>query len=166
MASGSVDGTVRLWDVTTTGAELDLSITQSDPIASVTYSSDGIAVMASNDSGTLRQYDAVTGEPSRSFSSGSDDVVAISLDGRRIATAGYSNVIKIRSVETGVAEFALQEHTSWVKTLAFSPDGQWIASGDPDRTMRLWNVSSGSPGLVPVGHIDDVLSVAFSTCGR
>ncbi|MBA3533453.1 MAG: hypothetical protein H0T73_16165 [Ardenticatenales bacterium] len=34
----------------------------------------------------------------------------------------------------------LQGHTDFIRTLAFSPDGQWLATGSDDRTARLWTL--------------------------
>ena len=34
----------------------------------------------------------------------------------------------------------LTGHKGWVRTLAFHPDGALLASGGPDRTLRIWDV--------------------------
>jgi hypothetical protein len=39
--------------------------------------------------------------------------------------------------------FVQTGHTSYVKTIAFSPDGKFIISGGGDKTARLWNVATG-----------------------
>ena len=50
---------------------------------------------------------------------------------------------------------------------AFSPDGQRIASGSNDNTLRLWNADTGQPLGDPfTGNKDPVSSVAFSPDGR
>ena len=50
--------------------------------------------------------------------------------------------------------------------MAFSPDGQSLASGSKDQTMRLWNVESGEELRQFQGHTGEVLSVAFSPDGQ
>ncbi|MHC5719203.1 MAG: WD40 repeat domain-containing protein, partial [Nostoc sp.] len=37
-----------------------------------------------------------------------------------------------------------KQHTLCVRTVAFSPNGQTLASGSEDQTIKLWNVDTGS----------------------
>ena len=58
------------------------------------------------------------------------------------------------------------EHSSSVESVAFSPDGKFIASGSYDKTIKLWNVKTGKLIYTLKGHRDSVLSVAFSPDGK
>jgi len=53
-----------------------------------------------------------------------------------------------------------------VDSLAFSPDGRWLASGSWDGTVSLWEIPSGRRVATLEGHTSYVLSVAFSPDGR
>jgi len=53
-----------------------------------------------------------------------------------------------------------------VRSVAFSPDGQTLASGAADHTVRLWRVADGALLHTLEGHTDMVRSVAFSPDGR
>jgi WD40 repeat protein len=51
-------------------------------------------------------------------------------------------------------------------SVAYSPDGQRIASGADDGTVKIWNAETGALISALSGHIDSVVSVAFSPDGR
>ena len=58
-------------------------------------------------------------------------------------------------------------HTDEVRSVAFSPDGKRIATGSPDKTVRLWNPATGQPLGAPLtGHTGPVNEVAFSPDGQ
>ena len=51
-------------------------------------------------------------------------------------------------------------------SVAFSPNGNKLASGSSDNTIRLWDVASGQPLRALEGHQDAVSCVAFSPDGK
>jgi WD40 repeat protein len=57
-------------------------------------------------------------------------------------------------------------HTNIVRSVAFSPDSQTLASGSYDNTIKLWNLASGKELRTLTGHKNEVTSVAFSPDGR
>ncbi len=60
----------------------------------------------------------------------------------------------------------LEEHTGWVHSVAFSPDGHILASGSQDKTVRLWDVMNGREMQWPLEGTSSVYSVAFSLDGH
>jgi WD40 repeat protein len=59
----------------------------------------------------------------------------------------------------------LEGHTQLVYGVAFSHDGQLLASASGDETVKLWNLSSGNEQKLK-GHTHSVYSVAFSHDGQ
>ena len=60
----------------------------------------------------------------------------------------------------------LKGHTASVQGVAFSPDGQRLASASVDQTVKVWDVATGQQSLTLNGHTKEVWSVAFSPDGQ
>ena len=54
-------------------------------------------------------------------------------------------------------------HLGWVRSLAVEPGNQWFASGAGDRTIKIWDLASGSLRLTLTGHISTVRGLAVSS---
>ncbi len=57
-------------------------------------------------------------------------------------------------------------HSSYVRSVAFSPDGKYLASGSADNTVKLWNLESQKEVTTLQGHSLFVTSVVFSPDGK
>ncbi len=76
-----------------------------------------------------------------------------------------SNLLHFSQNHSRLGKF-LRSHRGGVKSVAFSPDGQWLASGSLDNSIILWDVKTGTPIGTPwQGHSSGVMSVAFSPDG-
>jgi WD40 repeat protein/serine/threonine protein kinase len=69
--------------------------------------------------------------------------VAWSADGKRIASGGGDQVVRVWEAETMRERAVLRGHTSGVQSVVFSGDGRRILSGSGDATMRLWDAETG-----------------------
>jgi WD40 repeat protein len=92
--------------------------------------------------------------------------LAISPDGKKLASGSEDNTVQLWDVETGKQLTTLTGHSDYVLSVAFSPDGGKLASGSKDKTVRLWDVSTGTQLTTLKGHSSDVSSVAFSPDGK
>jgi WD40 repeat protein/serine/threonine protein kinase len=96
--------------------------------------------------------------------------VAVSPDGKRIASGADEGTVSVWDVDTGKRALTLRGHTESVASVAFSPDGKRLASGSQDETVKVWNVSMSTEGrlaggqetLTLRGHTEPVTSVAWS----
>lgn len=66
----------------------------------------------------------------------------------------------------GVPKRALAGHNHTVQDVTLSQDGQYALTASWDKTMRLWDLSTGQTVCKFVGHTGDVLSVSFSPDNR
>lgn len=53
-------------------------------------------------------------------------------------------------------------HLGWVRALAMEPENQWFASGAGDRTIKIWDMATGTLKLTLTGHISCVRGLAVS----
>jgi WD40 repeat protein len=189
MASGSFDGTIRLWNVTDPahprplGQPLPSSLGIGGPAGaqSVAFSPDGRTLT----SGNIQLWDIA--DPTRphllgqamipvvgGFGNPPIQSVAFSADGRTLAVGDSGNIqlwnvadpAHLQQLGQGLADAA----GAPVQSVAFSAGGYVLASGDADGTVRLWDVADPAHprqlGQPLTGGGAPVNAVAFSPDGH
>jgi WD40 repeat protein/predicted KAP-like P-loop ATPase len=110
--------------------------------------------------------EAVTPKPEKYLAEFKSQVfaVAISPQGREHIAVGLEDgTIEIWNLLTGTKLLSCQGHKGSIWSLAFNHDGTQIVSGSSDRTVRLWDVTTGQAIDRPSWHHRDfVKSVAFN----
>jgi WD40 repeat protein len=85
--------------------------------------------------------------------------------GERIATARYTEgMADVWDAQTG-DKVATLAAPALVSAIAFSPDGESLATGHDDGTIRLWDTETGTQNMVLPAHGRDVTKVVFSPDG-
>jgi len=97
---------------------------------------------------------------------------AFSADGSRIVTGSLDGWVKVWSARNGeqLSQFAHggEGLVTPVYCVAFSPDGQYVASGgsSDDRKVHVWNLETRQEKFTPLEHGDGIASICFSRDGR
>ncbi|QRW06711.1 hypothetical protein RhiLY_05710 [Ceratobasidium sp. AG-Ba] len=142
------------------------SISAGTAIYSVAMSPDDKYIVSGSSDGTVRIWDAKTGEvvlvPLQGHS-GPVNCVMFSNDGRRIASGSFDKTIRIWNAETGAGIVGPLRVSGSVSAIAWSHDDSMIASGSGSSTIRLWCSSTGKELLEPLqASSRSVTCIAFS----
>ena len=169
LITGEFDGTVRIWNVAKReSTELGRHVGH---VRTLTVSSDGrLLVSASDSRDDMRVWDLKERrELYRLPESGSWTKVAFLNQGATLVTSNYDkrvSQIRLWDTATGKPRASLADQSGLVLSLAASPDGQTIALGHQDRTIKLWDVNSRQLRAELKGHTREVNGVIFSRDGR
>jgi WD40 repeat protein len=170
LASGSLDGSVKLWDVET--GTLLWSGWQTQGTVWLAFAPDGSLLASGGFEGTVRLWDPKLGttlqelpHPGTVFS------LAWSPDGHLLASGDVAGTIRLWEIgpsrKASCVEI-LAGHSSWIPGLSFAPDGNSLASASWDGTVKLWELGEAGRlrlGQTLVGHTDGVRCVAWSPDG-
>ena len=142
LASGSDDGTIRLWETSTGTETLKL---QSGKTRALAFSTDG-KILASVSSSIkiykIQLWDVATGSQLTSIKGQNDspNVLAFSADSKILACGSRDGTIRLWDIATGNKLSTLKGHANWIHALSFSPDGNTLASSGEGGAIFLWHV--------------------------
>ena len=166
-------------------------------VSSVAFSPDGHTLASSNASGTIRRWNVadpayasplrqpLTADVAAQITYGGADVasLAFSPDGHTLASSddsgGDTGDIQLwdladranpRRGQAQPPAINASDHLAYSDSLAFSPDGHTLASGDGNGTVGLWDVTDPAHprriGPILTGGTGATYAVAFSSDGH
>jgi WD40 repeat protein len=167
LASGSYDGTVKLWDVGT-GKELKTLKGHRGEVNSVSYSPDGKTLASTSWDNTVKLWDVGTGKELNTLKGHQSAVMSVSYspDSKTLASGSVDYTVKLWDVVTGKEFKTLKAYQGKVYSVSYSPDGKTLAMASGDNTVKLWDVGTGKELNTLKGHQNGVYSVSFSPDGK
>lgn len=176
VASSSMDGTIRVWQVGS--GELLLSIGEhGDHVLSLDFSPDGAFIASGSDDRSLRIWEVANGK--LVWEKGNQLLgrvleVTFSPDGTLVAAGGHLCYVELRTVRSGILRRTLAQPGCVAKGfgsvgywgLAFSPDGSQLITGEGRSccggSLQSWQVDEYAPPVLLRGYNLAIRAVAFS----
>ncbi len=142
LASGSKDGSIRLWNLAT-GQAIRTIVGKNLAVLSLAFTPDGKSLAAGNSNGTVGLWNAGNGQLIRRLSGHTDGVwsVAFSRDGTTLVTGSWDKSVRLWDVRSGELKGNLSGHSGYVSAVAISADGKIIVSAGWLGEIKIWKRS-------------------------
>ncbi|MHA2497670.1 MAG: WD40 repeat domain-containing protein, partial [Candidatus Hodarchaeales archaeon] len=171
LASGSSDGSIRLWDLAT-GDVLHVLMRHHYGVIALDFSPSGKLLASGGIDNKIHLWNVSSGEHLQTWSMYPHGVIDLkwSPDGKTLAVAGGEwmvdnklgnqpdKLLRLLNGTTGEVLRSFVGHTDAVMSITFSKDGSKLLSGSWDKSIRLWNVSSGLELRAFANHTHKVTS--------
>ncbi|WP_238613482.1 WD40 repeat domain-containing serine/threonine protein kinase [Candidatus Oscillochloris fontis] len=136
-------------------------------VQSICFSADGELLAAGCFDGIVYLWNTSDHQPAGQLTGFASFIysVAFSHNGEYITASSQSSIRLWRAAERKAVEI-FEGHRNPVRSLAFSPDDQFLASASEDMTVRLWRMSDSTAAFTPFEHRAGVTSLAYRPDGR
>jgi len=168
LASGGVDGTIRIWNVDN-GKTLRVLRGHRRSVHAIAASPDGQLLVSAGNENRLLLWNPATGKQLGSLSGHAYEayVLAFSPDGRQLASAGRERTILLWDLALRRVIRKLEGHEDTILALAFSPDGRWLLSGGKDGQLKRWNLETGNEfATIPAHRGRQITAISISPNGK
>ncbi|MFL5340548.1 MAG: hypothetical protein ACJ8F7_10395, partial [Gemmataceae bacterium] len=170
LAAATWTGQIYLWDPDLAKRRAILNGHQ-DGVEALAFSPDSLTLASGSLDKTVKFWPAQPPpSPGAVAYAGHGDAVfaiALSRDGKWTATGCRDGAVRVYQRDGGQPAFtAAGAHPGGVTHLAYSPDGQLLASVGKDKTVRLWNAATGAKIRQFPAHSEEITWVAFSPDGK
>jgi WD40 repeat protein len=158
---------VHCWD-TATGREIRRLSGHDSTVLGLAFSPDGAGLLATS-SAQMVAWDTATGTVRHRWKNSVPiGGLAFAPDRKTLAWVGgegEDKAVRLTDAVTGAEVGRLDGHSHGILALAFAPDGQRLASGNPFEPVRLWDVATGKV-CRQFNEIQGGVALAFSPDGR
>lgn len=171
--TASADTTAILWDVESGEILMTLSGHRTSVINALFDPRTPDSALTVERNGTLIQWDLSTGNDVQRTVLGLTAVALdVSADGRLLAVGGTRGALQLwtlaetpQAAPTLTLTFSGLNEETIVRTLVFSPSGEWVASAGTDEAIALWNTANGDRFQLFTGHTRDITDMALNAPG-
>lgn len=179
LASASQDSTVIIWSVAT--GKQYASLENQNPVYCVSFSPTDSILVSGSSKGNVEFWDVDSKcrlDILKSKELSSINSIAFNSGGSMLAVGGDAvsdyvdaKYVEIWDVRSKKVLHILDGHSDLVRSVAFSPSGQILASGSKDGSVKLWDINSGKEILTlskgnDKDSFSEITSVAFSPDGQ
>ena len=179
IASAGDDSTVQVWDAAT-GRQVLTYRGHSNAVTAVAWSPDGRRIASASEDKSVQVWDTSNGGLVFGYRGHTKKVLALawSPDSRRIASGGEDKSVQVWSPIkdkssffgtlrlTPRGQFTYKGHAGRVNGLIWSSNGQRIASVSNDKSMQVWDSSTGKQFIVNRNSSAGMNAVTWSPDGR
>jgi WD40 repeat protein len=162
LASGSADLALRLWDV---ASGVTLRVLQGHDRSITDVTTDGQSLFSSSADGTIKRWETTLPYQYTLNLPAPPSATAIAPNGQQVAIGFENGLVQGYSLPLSSKPLWQKEkiHTRDIQRLAFSTDGQFLASASLDKTAKVWRIQKNKLILIKeIPHQAGVNAVAFS----
>jgi RNA polymerase sigma factor (sigma-70 family) len=170
---------VDIWNMETAEKAMTIKVADTDDVRMAMFTSDGRKLVTLDRKRTknsrsawephyVRQWDAVSGKEEKRWPVNGHMYEPIFAPNGMTVLVADNDAIRLHDVRTGRDRLFRSPGKGSMQTLAVSPDGRLLASGDlgRDRAVRFWELATGQQIRAVTGHELAVTCAAWSPDGR